>query len=137
MDNLCAVDDRHVKVRSLPVGSKVFGAGVNKYLEFDSGVNGAEILSILLSANWPSTTWRVEIYIPYADGVSSPASGDFKERITYNFASAGAGLIKGVISFPYNMFLKIYNESGEVAATMDDVTVLYRSKADLTKQWET
>jgi len=123
------------EIRTIASGSKSADAGDSKHLEIDSGTNGAEILSIIANGNWSSNKWVVGLYIPRADGFLSPDAADKKDELDWALNSE-AGLIPGIIAFPYNMFLK-FNNTGAVSATINDVVVMYRSKGALSLTWET
>lgn len=129
--------DRRVKIRSVVAGSKSVGAGASKYLEIDSGTYGAEILSIIATGAWSTNKWVVGLYIPPLDGFLSPEAEDKKDEFDWSEKDE-AGLIPGIIAFPYNMFLKLNNTgTGAGSATINDVVVVYHSKGALTLTWET
>lgn len=127
--------ERHVKIRTVTSGSKAISSGASKYLEIDSGTNSAEILSIIANGNWSANKFVVGLYVPRVDGFLSPDAGDKKDEFDWSELTE-AGLIPGIIAFPYNMFLK-FNNNGAGSATINDVMVVYHSKGALTLTWET
>lgn len=133
-DNVGGYSERHVKIRSIASGSKTIDAAAEKYLEIDSGENGAEILSIEINGV-NGANWTLELYIPTDDAVIAPAAGDKREELVWN-AATEAGFIPGPISIPYNMFLDFTNNAG-APDDIDEVIVKYRSKDAITVEWET
>lgn len=129
--------ENHVKIRTATAGRKEIDNGDSKYLEIDSGTNGASILAIIATGDWSINKWVIGIYIPRIDGFMSPAPEDKKDEIDWSNKTE-AGLISGPIAFPYNMFLKFSNNNtGIGSAIIGGVVVVYRSRQDLTLTWET
>lgn len=129
--------DKRVKIRTVASGSKKISNGSSKHLEIDSGTNGAEILSIIANGSWSLNKWVIGLYIPRTDGFLYTSAEDKKDEFDWALKSE-AGLIPGILAFPYNMFLKFNNTAtGVGSATINDVIVVYRSKAALTLTWET
>lgn len=128
----------HVKLRTVTSGSKTVNNSDSKYLEIDSGTNGAEILSIIIAAaNWSADKWVIELYIPPVDGFLSPEAEDKKDEFDWTEKSE-AGLISGIIAIPYNMFLKFNNTAtGAGSADITDVIIAYHTKGTLSLAWET
>jgi len=129
--------EQHVKLRTVTSGSKTINNGASKYLEIDSGTIGAEILSILIAAaDWSINKWVVGLYIPSLDGFLSPEAEDKKDEFDWA-EKTEAGLIPGIIAFPYNMFLKFNNtEVGAGSASITDVIIVYHTKGTLSLAWE-
>ena len=115
-------------------GSKTIATGVEKYLNIDSGTDGAEIISITLKGV-VGADWTVEIYIPTDDTVASPAVGDKRAEETYVSTDTEAGQLEGIGAIRYNMFLDITNDSvGD--DDIDEVIIAYRSRGTVTATWE-
>jgi hypothetical protein len=122
------------QIRIAAAGSKAIGAAGTKYLSIDSGTNGAEILAIVIAGLAGELVWTVDLYVPVADAVASPASGDAKTTIAYNETDY-AGLLDG-FAMPFNSFLNFTNGNG-IESTITQVQVIYRSRAALSLAWET
>lgn len=136
MANFAPSVENHVKIRAGTAGMKEIDNGDSKYLEIDSGTNGAEILAVIATGNWDINKWTIGIYIPRIDGFMTPASEDKKDEIDWSNKTE-AGLISGPVAFPYNMFLKFSNDNvGVGSAIIGGIVVVYRSRRDLTLQWE-
>ena len=116
-------------------GSKTIATGVEKYLDIDSGTDGAEIISITLKGV-VSADWTVELHIPTDDGVASPAAGDKRAEETYVNADTVGGQLKNIGAIRYNMFLDITNDSAG-DDDIDEVIIAYRSRGTITATWET
>jgi len=116
-------------------GSKTFATGVEKFLNIDSGTDGAEIISITLKGV-VGADWTVELYIPTDDAVASPAAGDKRAEETYVSTDTEAGQLAGIGAIRYNMFLDITNDSAG-DDNIDEVVVAYRSRGTVTATWET
>src|SRR5574343_395608 len=56
------------QIRRISAGAKTIGTGATKYLSFDSGTNGAEIIGFTINGV-VGYDWTVDEYIPTADAV--------------------------------------------------------------------
>ena len=109
--------------------SGAIAAAGNKYIEIDSGTNGAEILAVIINGV-VGFDWTLEVYAPTADAVAAPAAADKRDEITYLNTDTEGGLLKP-FAIAYNAFLKFTNDSGG-NQTVNDVVVVYRSRAAIT-----
>lgn len=121
------------QIRLIAAGTKTIGTGATKYLSFDSGTNSAEIIGITINGV-VGYDWTVDMYIPTADAVAAPAAGDKRNSIIYLNTDTEGGQLAG-ISLPYNGFLDFTNNSGG-DQTINDVVILYRSRAAISVAWE-
>lgn len=115
-------------------GSKTIATGVEKYLNIDSGTDGAEIISITLKGV-PSAAWSIELYVPTDDGVTSPAAGDKRAKEMYTTSDHEGGHLVNIGAIRYNLFLDITNDSAS-SDNIDEVMVSYRSRGTVTATWE-
>lgn len=121
------------QIRRIASGSKTIASGATKHLGIDSGTNGAEILAIIIKGV-VSAAWTLEIYVPTDDAVAGPAAGDKRSKITYAAPQTEGGLLDN-FGIAYNCFLDFTND-GAASDDIDDVVVVYRSRAVLTLTWE-
>ena len=121
------------QIRRVSSGIKAIDAATTKYLHIDSGTNGAEILAIIIKGV-VGADWTVDVYVPTDDAVAAPAAGDKRDSFIYVNTDTKGGLL-GTLAIAYNVFLDFTNDSGG-ASNIDDVVVVYRSRAALTLSWE-
>jgi len=124
--------DEVLDIRTVQSGVKVINAGVNKYLSIDSGIYGAEILSITIEGVI-SHDWTLDIYVPAADGEAANQAKSKRDTIPYLAADTEGGLLKP-FAIPFNCFLTFTNDG--VNDQIDQVTIVYRCWIDLTLAWE-
>lgn len=123
--------DTAIKIAA--AGSKTFGTGVTAYLSIDSGVNGADILAIVVKGV-VGADWTLDIYVPAEDAVAAPAAGDLRDSIEYANTDTEGGLLSP-FAIAFNAFLDFTNDSvGD--DDIDQVQVVYRSRGTLTLAWE-
>ena len=120
-------------LRSINTGLKNIGAGATKYLVFDSGINGAEIVGITIKGV-VGAAWTLDVYVPSLDAVADTAAIDKRDSIVYLATDVVGGLLNG-FSVPFNAFLDFTNNAVG-AADITDIVVLYRSRAAASITWE-
>jgi len=120
-------------IRVISGGSKTFATGTTKNFSFDSATNGAEIISIIVKGII-GAAWTLDVYVPTADAVASPAAGDKRDTITYLSTDTEGGLLQG-FGIIYNGFLNFTN-NGAGNQTITDVVIVFRSRAVLSVAWE-
>ncbi|MBA7613545.1 hypothetical protein ES703_20796 [subsurface metagenome] len=109
--------------------SGAIGTGASKYIEIDSGTNAAEILAVIINGV-VGFDWTLDVYVPTADAVNTPAAGDMRDSIAYVSTDSEGGLLKP-FGIAYNAFLKFTNDNvGD--QTITDVVVVYRSRGAIT-----
>lgn len=121
------------QIRTISGGSKLIASGVTKYLSFDSGTNGAEIISIIVKG-LIGAAWTLDVYVPTADAVAAPAAADKRDTIAYLSTDTEGGLLQG-FGIIFNGFLNFTN-NGVGDQTITDVVIVARSRAVLSVAWE-
>jgi hypothetical protein len=121
------------QIRVIAAGAKTIGSGFSKYLSIDSGTNGAEILGIVIKGV-VQNDWGLGIYVPAADGVATQEDEDIRESIEYTSDDYWGGMLTP-FAIPFNCFLVFGNE-GMAENAIDQVQIVYRSRAPLTVAWE-
>jgi len=124
--------DEVVDIRVIQSGVKVINAGITKYLHIDSGIYGAEILSIAI-AGLNGHDWTLDVYVPSADGAGATAADDKRDTIAYLAAGTEGGLLKP-FAIPFDCYLDFTNDGAN--DQIDQVTIVYRCWTDLTLTWE-
>ena len=119
------------RIRTIQSGAQAILAAATEWLHIDSGVNGAEILSIAI-AGINGHDWTLDTYVPSADAVAAPAADDKRDTIAYLAADTEGGLLKP-FSIPFNCFLQFTNDGAN--DQIDQVTIVYRSADVLTLAW--
>jgi hypothetical protein len=122
------------KLQFAAAGSKTIAASAEKYLSFDSGTDGAEIVSITVKGV-VGADWTIETYIPVVDAVAAPAAGDKRDEDVYVNTDDKGGQMSNIGAIRYNMFLDITNDSAG-SDDIDEVIVTYRSAGTLSLAWE-
>lgn len=115
-------------------GSHTFTAGLENFLNIDSGTDGAEIVSITVKGI-VGADWTIEGYVPVVDAVAAPAAGDKRFEESYVSTDTEAGQLARIGAIRYNLFLDFTNDSGG-SDNVDEVVVCYRSRGTVTAVWE-
>ena len=115
-------------------GSHTFTAGLENFLNIDSGTDGAEIVSITVKGI-VGADWTIEGYVPVVDAVAAPAAGDKRFEESYVSTDTEAGQLAGIGAIRYNMFLDFTNDSAG-SDNVDEVIIAYRSRGTVTAVWE-
>lgn len=121
-----------VQIRKIQSGAKAINAAITKYLHVDSGINGAEILAIIIEGVI-AHDWTLDVYVPAADAEAATQAKSKRDAITYAAADAEGGLLKP-FAIPFDCYLDFTNDGAN--DQIDQVTVVYRSRAALTLTWE-
>lgn len=121
------------QIRRIASGVKAITNAQTKYLSIDSGTNGAEILSVVISGVI-GAVWTLDVYVPAVDDVAAPAAADLRSSISYAADGTSGGLLSP-FSIPYNCFLDFTN-GGVAEDNIDQVQIVYRSRGILTVEWE-
>lgn len=119
-------------VQKIQSGIKAIAGAATKYLYIDSGINGAEILSIVIEG-LIGHDWTLDVYIPAADGEAAIQAKSKRDAITYVALDTEGGAL-GPFSIPFDEYLNFTNDG--IADNIDQVTITYRSRGVLTLTWE-
>lgn len=118
------------EIKSVAAGATTsIAASSYALLELDSGTDGAEILGVAIRGVVGSD-FNLEIYVPTADAITTPAAADKRNKIVYTSSDTEGGLLTP-FAIPYNGFLKFQNLTG-ASAVIDEVITTYRSPGTLT-----
>jgi len=120
------------QVRTIQSGVKAIDAAATKYLHIDSGTNGAEILAIIIEGV-VGHDWTLDIYVPAADAEAATQAKSLRSTTTYLAAGTRGGLIDP-FAIAFDCYLDFTNDGAN--DSIDQVTVVYRSRAALTLAWE-
>lgn len=122
-----------VQIRKIQSGAKAINAAITKYLHVDSGINGAEILAIIIEGVI-AHDWTLDVYVPAADAEAATQAKSKRDTIAYLAADTEGGLLKP-FTIPFDCYLDFTNDGAN--DQIDQVTIVYRSRAALTLTWET
>ncbi len=120
-------------IRVAQAGAKAIASAGSKYLSFDSGTNGAEILGIVVKGIVGSA-WTVDGYIPAADGATVKQAEDKRFSYTYLVTDTEGGAFDAQ-GIPFDLVLNFTN-NGVGEQTITEVTFVYRSAAAIVPAWE-
>jgi len=119
------------KIRTIQSGAQAILAAATEYLHIDSGVNGAEILSIVIEG-LIGHDWTLAVYVPAVDAEAAVQAKSRRDAVPYLAADTEGGLLKP-FAIPFDCYLRFTNDG--VDDQIDQVTITYRSAAALTLAW--
>jgi len=122
----------HAQIRTVQSGVKAINGAVQKYLHIDSGIYGAEILSIAINGVI-GHDWSLDVYVPADDAEAATQPQSLRDSITYALADTSGGLL-GPLAIPFDAYLDFLNNGANSQITQ--VTVTYRSRTAITLTWE-
>jgi len=119
------------KIRTIQSGAQAILAAATEYLHIDSGVNGAEILSIVIEG-LIGHDWTLAVYVPAVDAEAAVQAKSRRDAVPYLAADTEGGLLKP-FAIPFDCYLRFTNDGAD--DDIDQVTITYRSATELTLAW--